>query len=180
MSFDQKRAVAAENGAAAAQVAEDRTHKFVTFAIGEEEYAVDILSVREIKGWTDTTELPNQSEYMRGVLNLRGLIVPIFDLRCRFGFGRTDATKSHVVIIVALENRTIGLLVDAVSDIISVQDREIHAVPQVEDGERLAFLTGLVAVREKMVAILAPALLLQKKDELAGLPDTAVSEIAAA
>ncbi len=99
--------------------------QFITFTIGEEEYAVDIMAVREIKGWIDVTKLPNQPEYMRGVLNLRGVIVPIFDLRCRFGGGVTEATAIHVMVIVAVGGRIMGILVDTVSDILSVNTAEI-------------------------------------------------------
>ena len=85
------------------------------------------MVVREIKGWTDTTMIPNAPSHVRGVINLRGVIVPIFDLRARFGMGLTTPTKMHVVIIVAAGTRTIGLLVDTVSDIISVDPKAIRA-----------------------------------------------------
>ena len=82
------------------QKAEASRTELITFAIGDEQYGVDIMSVREIKGWTDITHLPKQPDYVRGVLNLRGVMVPIIDLRCRLGEGLTDATPLHVVIIV--------------------------------------------------------------------------------
>src|SRR5262245_60658162 len=74
--------------------------QFISFAIGEDQYGVDIMAVREIKGWSEITHLPRQPDYVRGVLNLRGAIVPIVDLRCRFGQGLTEATPFHIVIIV--------------------------------------------------------------------------------
>src|SRR6195256_5294560 len=80
-------------------------HQFVSFAIGDDQYGVDIMAVREIKGWAEITHLPNQPEFVRGVLNLRGVIVPIIDLRCRFGQGRTEATPLHVIIIVQIEHQ---------------------------------------------------------------------------
>src|SRR5271157_4702862 len=94
--------------------------QFISFKIGSEEYAIDIMAVREIKGWTETTALPNQPDYILGVMNLRGIIVPVYDLRCRFGMGLTEASRSHVVIIVAARDRMAGLLVDAVSDILTI------------------------------------------------------------
>jgi purine-binding chemotaxis protein CheW len=133
------------------------TQQFISFRIGEEEYAIDIMSVREIKGWTHATTLPNQPEYIRGVLNLRGTIVPIFDLRCKFNMGLTDATESHVVIIVSVQERTIGLLVDAVSDILTVTQEEIKDVPTMERGADADFLTGLISVKDSMVALLCLA-----------------------
>ncbi len=130
------------------------TCQFISFTIGSEEYAVDIISVREIKGWTEVTSLPNQPEYMRGVLNLRGVIVPIFDMRCRFGMGSTEATPTHVVIIVSIGERIVGLLVDAVSDILTVGSEEIRPVPEMERTNDAQFLSGLVSINDSMVALL--------------------------
>ena len=130
------------------------TCQFISFTIGREEYAVDIISVREIKGWTEVTSLPNQPEYMRGVLNLRGVIVPIFDMRCRFGMGSTDATPTHVVIIVSVGERIVGLLVDAVSDILTVGSEEIRPVPEMDRSHDDRFLSGLVSINDGMVALL--------------------------
>jgi len=129
--------------------------QFVTFEIAGEEYAVDIMSVREIKAWTGTTRLPNAPEFMRGVMNLRGVIVPIFDLRARFGLGATDATPKHVVIIIALETRIVGILVDAVSDILDITLDEIQPVPKLDRMIDADFLSGLVSVDERMVAMLS-------------------------
>src|ERR1700731_1735960 len=77
----------------------------VSFSIGEEQYGIDIMAVREIKGWSEITHLPKQPDYVRGVLNLRGVMVPIIDLRCRFGQGKTEATPLRVVIVVQVESR---------------------------------------------------------------------------
>lgn len=97
--------------------ASDNLVQFISFAIGDDQYGVDIMAVREIKEWTEITHLPKQPEYVRGVLNLRGVIVPIIDLRCRFGQGLTEATPLHVIIIVQIEHQLVGLLADRVSDI---------------------------------------------------------------
>ena len=80
-------------------------NQLISFAIGDDQYGVDIMAVREIKGWTAITPLPGQPEYVRGVLNLRGVIVPIVDLRCRFGQGLTEATPLHIVIVVQIDGR---------------------------------------------------------------------------
>src|SRR5205807_8689275 len=95
--------------------------QFISFAIGDDQYGVDIMAVREIKGWSEITHLPKQPEYVRGVLNLRGVIVPIIDLRCRFGQGLTEATALHIVIIVQIASRQVGLLADRVLDIVSFE-----------------------------------------------------------
>jgi purine-binding chemotaxis protein CheW len=128
--------------------------QFVSFRVEDEEYAIDIMAVREIKGWTLITPLPNQPTYVLGVLNLRGAIVPIFDIRCRFGKGLTVATPMHVVIIVSVENRTIGLLVDAVSDILSIDVAEIRPVPELERAAGNEFLSGIIATTTGMVVLL--------------------------
>ena len=150
-------AVAAQiaNAAPAASVAGAGVKQFISFRIGGEEYAIDIMAVREIKGWTETTSLPNQPQYILGVMNLRGTIVPVFDLRRRFGMGVTEASRLHVVIIVAVLDRIVGLLVDAVSDILTIDSSEIRSVPEMDRGISADFLSGIVSINETMVVILA-------------------------
>jgi purine-binding chemotaxis protein CheW len=125
----------------------------ITFSIGEEQYGVDIMAVREIKGWSEITHLPKQPDYVRGVLNLRGVMVPIIDLRCRFGQGETAATPLHIVIIVQVEARLIGLLADRVLDILSFEASQVQAVPQVARSSRIDFLSGLVTIDGTMIAL---------------------------
>jgi purine-binding chemotaxis protein CheW len=146
-----------------ASPASGSVQQFISFRVAEEEFAIDIMAVREIKGWTETTTLPNQPEYLLGVLNLRGTIVPIFDLRCRFGMGLTTATRMHVVIIVCVLNRTIGLLVDAVSDILTVDSSDIRPIPEVDrtNGDS-QFLTGIITVNDGMVVLLSLEALFDK------------------
>jgi len=127
--------------------------EFISFSIGEEQYGVDIMAVREIKGWTEITHLPKQPEYVRGVLNLRGVMVPIIDLRCRFGQGKTEATPFHVVIIVQVEARLIGLLADRVLDILSFEASQVQPVPQIARSSRVDFLSGLVTIEGTMIAL---------------------------
>jgi purine-binding chemotaxis protein CheW len=129
--------------------------EFISFAIGDEQYGVDIMAVREIKEWSGVTPLPKQPDYMRGVLNLRGVMVPIIDLRCRFGQGLTDATPVHVVIVVNVEGRTVGLLADRVLDIISVEASQIQPVPHISRGSRTDFLSGLVTIDTTMIALIS-------------------------
>jgi purine-binding chemotaxis protein CheW len=129
--------------------------QFITFTLDAQEYGVDIMRVREIKGWTETTALPQSPTYVRGVINLRGIIVPILDLRARFGMGATETTRMHVVIIVITDTRTTGLLVDAVSDIISVEPNTIRPVPQMDLPTEESFLEGLVAMEDRMVTLVS-------------------------
>jgi len=126
----------------------------ISFAIGDDQYGVDIMAVREIKGWSEITYLPKQPEYVRGVLNLRGVIVPIIDLRCRFGQGRTEASPLHIVIIVQVAARQVGLLADRVLDIVSFEAAQIQPVPRVANGEQVGFLSGLVTTDAGMIAVI--------------------------
>ena len=139
--------------AGAGQSAAPQT-QFISFAIGGDQYGVDIMAVREIKGWSDITHLPKQPDYVRGVLNLRGAIVPIVDLRCRFGQGLTQATPLHVFIIVQIGRQQVGLLADRVSDIVSVERANIKPVPEVEGTRGLGFLSGLVTIDDATVGLI--------------------------
>ncbi|MEM7619439.1 MAG: chemotaxis protein CheW [Pseudomonadota bacterium] len=148
------------------------TQQFITFTVDSEEYGIAITSVLEIKGWTETTRLPNQPEYLLGVLNLRGVIVPIMDLRFRFGIGKTEVSNTNVIIIVSIEDRYIGILVDAVSDILTVSQNDIQTVPNLDGSRRDHFLSGLVTIENRMVAILELVRLLEIASDLDELMST--------
>ena len=128
--------------------------QFISFAIGDDQYGVDIMAVREIKGWSQITRLPRQPDYMRGVLNLRGIMVPIIDLRCRFGQGMTEATPLHVVIVVQIGANHVGLLADRVLDIVGCNASQVQPVPRIAQGSRIDFLSGLVTIESGMIALI--------------------------
>ncbi|MBC7908278.1 MAG: purine-binding chemotaxis protein CheW [Rhodospirillaceae bacterium] len=130
------------------------TRQFISFTIGAEEYGVEIIAIREIKGWSPTTALPDTPSYMRGVMDLRGAIIPIIDLRARFGGGLTTISSRHVIMVVAVGGREIGILVDAVADIITVADNAIQPIPELEHAHHAELLAGIVAVDGRMVALL--------------------------
>src|SRR6201996_4316092 len=156
----------AQMNAAAAGSGPDKSTEVISFAIGDDQYGVDIMAVREIKGWTDITPLPRQPDYVRGVLNLRGVIVPIVDLRCRFGQGLTEATPLHIVIIVQIASKPIGLLADRVLDIVSLDEIQIQPVPRIAQASRLEFLSGLATIDGAMIALIdLPNLLSLKIDD---------------
>ena len=150
--------------------------QFITFTIGDESYGVDIMAVREIKVWSEITRLPEQPDFVRGVLNLRGAIVPIADLRCRFGQGLTEATALHVVIIVQIESQLIGLLADRVSDIVTVDPAKIKPVPKIGQTGKSAFLSGIVSIESDLIALIELSRLLSLPE--AGTPAAAPSESA--
>lgn len=128
--------------------------QYVTFAVDGSSYGIEITKVREIKGWSEPVSLPHASHAMRGVLNLRGVIVPIYDLRAHFGRGMTVAREEHVIIIIMLGDRLIGVLVDAVSDILTLEPHEILPVPTMGLGAEAEILSGLVSRDEHLVALL--------------------------
>jgi len=131
------------------------TMQYLTFNIKGQEYAVDIMSVREIKGWSETTRLPGSPEYMMGVINLRGIIVPIFDLRMRFNSDDLEITSKNAIIILIVEGKTIGVLVDSVSDILSTNSKAIQPPPSAENNMvDSKFITGLISLDDRMVIVL--------------------------
>lgn len=139
-----------------------KTVQLISFSVGEQHYCVDIMAVREIRAWSGTTSLPKTAEFVRGVINLRGTIVPIIDLRVRFGQGLTDPTKAHVVIILSIGERLNGILADSVSDILTVPEADIHSVPQADGEVGNPFIDGLLTQRNTMVALLSLERLVDK------------------
>ena len=142
------------------------TRQLITCTLGDAEYGIDIMAVQEIKGWSATTAIPQAPVWVRGVTNLRGVIVPILDLRSRFGMAPTEPTAMHVVVIVQAAGRTVGILVDAVSDIIAVSPDDIRPVPEMGAGMSERLLDGLIPLERGMVALVC-------LDALMALPDEA-------
>ncbi|HEX21967.1 MAG TPA: chemotaxis protein CheW [Chromatiales bacterium] len=132
--------------------------QFLTFFLAGEEYGVDILRVQEIKGWNAVTPIPNTPEYIRGVINLRGTIVPIVDLRRRFGLEPMEYGPMTVVIVLKVmredKSRVMGIVVDAVSDVYNVQDESLKPAPDFGSVVNVDFVQGLATVDETMVIIL--------------------------
>lgn len=146
--------LAVARGGAVKVVSKDE-QQYVTFTVGSEEYGVNILSVREIRGWTPENRLPNLPAYVRGVINLRGTIIPILDLRARFGGGSTEVSKRHVVVVVQVGDSIRGVLVDAISDILAITHDQIKPPPMMEGGLIDAqYLSGLYTADSRMVTLL--------------------------
>jgi purine-binding chemotaxis protein CheW len=123
----------------------------VAFRVAGQDFCFDIMSVREIRGWTETTTLPHAQSYVKGVINLRGSVVPVVDLSDRLGFGPTDPCARHVIIITVVDGQTIGLLADVVSDILAVSEAAMHAVPEMVSDQVKAFISGVVLVEDRMI-----------------------------
>jgi purine-binding chemotaxis protein CheW len=130
------------------------TNQFLTFALGQEEYGVEILKIQEIKGFSAITPLPNAPPYVRGVLNLRGTIVPIVDLRKKFGMPEEAYTKFTVIVVVQVKGQTLGFIVDAVSDVLTVTGADIQPTPDLHGQVDTSFINGLARANEKLVILL--------------------------
>jgi purine-binding chemotaxis protein CheW len=144
--------------------ASDEAAQYLTVNLGNEEYAVDILAVREIRGWTAVTRIPQAPPYVLGVLNLRGAIVPVLDLRLRFSLDREEYTATTVTVIVMVNGRQFGVVVDAVSDVVEVAPGSIRPVPDMGTSVDTEYLKGLTSVGERMVLLLDVDRLLQPQD----------------
>ena len=136
----------------------------LTFNLAGEEYGVDILSVREIRGWSGVSRIPQTPDYVLGVLNLRGAIVPVMDLRLRFGLARESYGDSTVVIIVAVAERLFGIVVDAVSDVVDIEPAAIKPVPDMGAIVDTRYLKGLATHVERMVMLLDVEKLMRPED----------------
>ncbi|HVI34567.1 chemotaxis protein CheW [Phenylobacterium sp.] len=129
--------------------------ELISFRIGSQEFCVDIMDVREIRGWTPATALPQAPAFVRGVINLRGAVLPIVDLGARLGLGAADPTARHVIIVAQVEKQIVGLLVDAVSDILTVSDDMIQPTPDVASEMVRNFVRGLLAIDGRMVSFIS-------------------------
>jgi purine-binding chemotaxis protein CheW len=129
--------------------------ELIAFRIGAQEFCVDIMSVREIRGWTPATALPQSPGFVRGVINLRGAVLPIVDLAARLGFPPAEPTARHVIIVAQIGTQVVGLLVDAVSDILTVTDDIVQPTPDVASEMAKTFVRGVLAVEGRMISLIA-------------------------
>jgi purine-binding chemotaxis protein CheW len=136
------------------QEVEVKGNQFLTFLLGDELYGIDILQVKEIKGYTAITKIPNMPTHIIGVLNLRGTIVPIVELRTAFGMPTVGSTVFTVIILVVVRGRILGLVVDSVSDVVSISQKDIGAPPDFGTKVNVSFLNGIGKSGDKLVALL--------------------------
>ena len=128
--------------------------EFLAFTLGSEEYCIDILKVQEIRGYEPVTPLPNTPAFMKGVVNLRGLIVPIIDLRIKLDLYKVEYDQFTVVIILGIRGRIIGVVVDSVSDVVALEADEIKPAPQMGAAIKTDYINGLASVDERMLIII--------------------------
>lgn len=134
---------------------DNQFRQYITFIANGQEFAANIMAIREIRGWTDTTPLPHVPHYIRGVINLRGNVLPVVDLKARLGLGMTEATPKHVIIVVVEGNRSTGILVDAVSDILTVSSADVQPPPDVMQAGDDNHIDGIAVIDGRMVTLLA-------------------------
>ena len=129
--------------------------ELISFRIGAQEFCIDIMVVREIRGWTPATPLPRSPDFVRGVINLRGAVLPIVDLAARLGFAVAEPTERHVIIVAQIDKQVVGLLVDAVSDILTVGDGVVQPPPDMASEMVRLFVQGLLAIEGRMMSLIS-------------------------
>ena len=127
------------------------TREIVSFSVCNHRFCMEIEHVLEIRGWTRTTILPHAPDYVIGMMNLRGTVLPVVDLALRLGLGRTEPSPRHVIIIARIQEQTVGFLVDNVSDIATVRESDIQPTPDVSSSLTQAFIKGVYSIDEELV-----------------------------
>lgn len=130
------------------------SRELISFLIGTQEFCVDIMSVREIRGWTPATPLPHSPPFVRGVINLRGAVLSIVDLAARLGFPATEPSARAVIIVAQVGRQVVGLLVDAVTGILTVTADTVQPTPDVASDMARSFVTGVLAVEGRMISLI--------------------------
>jgi purine-binding chemotaxis protein CheW len=133
--------------------AEEVGREFLTFRLGAEEYGIEILKVQEIRGWETSTAIANTPQFIKGVINLRGIIVPIVDLRLKFGLANPTYDSLTVVIILSVARRVVGIVVDAVSDVVTLMPQQVRPAPEFGASLDTRFITGLGTLGERMLIL---------------------------
>ena len=145
------------------------SRELLTFTLGAEEYGIDILKVQEIRGYDAVTTIANAPEFIKGVINLRGIIVPIVDLRIKFRLGEASYDETTVVIILNIASRVVGIVVDGVSDVLTLTGEQIKPAPEFGAGMDTPYLEGLGTVDERMLILVdIEKLMTSREMELAG------------
>lgn len=133
----------------------DTGHReLIAFRVGKQEFCTNVMTVREIRGWSQATALPRAPRYIRGVINLRGAVLPIIDLAIRLGLPSSEPTARNVIIVVQINAQQVGLLVDAVSDILTATDDKIQPAPDVSSELVKTFVKGLLPVDGRMISLI--------------------------
>ena len=128
--------------------------ELIAFTLGDQEFCIEVMSVREIRSWTPATILPHSPGHVRGVINLRGVVLPVMDLAERLGLAPAEPSEASVIIVTQIGNQIIGLLVDLVSDIFTVSAEDVHAAPDVSKTMDRDQIRGMIPMDERMICFL--------------------------
>jgi len=131
-----------------------RASEVISFCVGEQEFCVDIMSVREIRGWTPAMPMPQAPSYLLGVIDLRGAVLPILDLSERLGLGSSKPTKNNVIIVVQIGSLVAGLLVDGMRDILTLVPDTVQAVPDIGTDDVRRFVSGLLPMEGRLISVI--------------------------
>jgi purine-binding chemotaxis protein CheW len=153
MNMNDQQAVKATSAAPVAAGALGPTSEYLTFSLGSEEYGIDILKVQEIRGYEKPTAIANAPAFIKGVVNLRGTIVPVVDMRIKFSLGKAEYDEFTVVIILNVAGRVVGMVVDGVSDVMQLAADQVRAVPEFSGAFDTQYITGLGTVGERMLIL---------------------------
>ena len=153
--------------------AEEAGREYLAFSLGGEEYAVKILQVQEIRAYERVTRIANMPPFIKGVMNLRGAVVPVVDLRVRFNVGAAEYNASTIVIVINIGPRTIGMVVDGVSDVVAIKASELRPAPQIAGVLTAEFLEGVAILDKRMLIIVDINGLMSSKEM--GLLETAAA-----
>ncbi|MDH4386177.1 MAG: chemotaxis protein CheW [Caulobacter sp.] len=148
---------------AASRTEADGMLELISFEIGGQEYCIDVRSVREIRGWTTTTPMPQTPDYVLGVINLRGVIMPVLDLRSRLGLGRTEPSSRHVIVVIEQDTRTAGVLVDGVQETFQVATSLLQVPPAMDSATTGQFVDAIIPLGERMLSRLVVGALLPRE-----------------
>ncbi|MBW6524571.1 chemotaxis protein CheW [Sphingomonas sp. RHCKR47] len=130
------------------------TRQLITFGIDNKLLGVDIMAIREIRAWTPTTAIPHAPPFVRGVVNLRGTVLPVMDLSQRLGWGAIEPTQRHVIIVLQIDRQLHGLIVDSVNDIVTIEESEMQTPPDLGQPDAERYVEGLIAVEDRMAMVL--------------------------
>ena len=136
------------------RISENDMLELIAFTLGDQEFCIEVVSVREIRSWTPATMLPHSPDHVRGVINLRGAVLPVMDLALRLGLAPAEPSQGSVIIVTQIGSQIVGLLVDLVSDIFTISAEEIHPAPDVSKTMDREQIRGMIPMDERMIFFL--------------------------
>jgi purine-binding chemotaxis protein CheW len=132
-----------------------KSRELISFVIGDQQFCVDVMAVREIRGWSEATPLPHAPDYVQGMINLRGTVLPIIDMRVRLGIAADEVPSRRVIIVAWIGSRLVGLIVDSVRDILTTSEGMVQPTPEVAGDAPKSFISGVLTIEDRMVCLIS-------------------------